>query len=64
MPEFNDRVIAEFRANGGRVDIGGFGTNLVAASRGLRRLPGVRWITAAADLPAATPPTVGLRSQV
>ena len=29
MTEFNDRVIAEFRANGGRVDIGGFGTKLV-----------------------------------
>jgi deazaflavin-dependent oxidoreductase (nitroreductase family) len=29
MTEFNDRVIAEFRANGGRVETGGFGTNLV-----------------------------------
>jgi deazaflavin-dependent oxidoreductase (nitroreductase family) len=29
VSEFNDRVIAEFRANGGRVDTGGFGTNLV-----------------------------------
>jgi deazaflavin-dependent oxidoreductase (nitroreductase family) len=29
MTEFNDRVIAEFRANSGRVETGGFGTNLV-----------------------------------
>lgn len=29
MSEFNDRVIAEFRANGGRVDSAGFGTHLV-----------------------------------
>lgn len=29
MTEFNDRVIAEFRANGGRVETGGFGTKLV-----------------------------------
>lgn len=29
MSEFNDRVIAEFRANNGRVDSAGFGTNLV-----------------------------------
>lgn len=29
MSEFNDRIIAEFRANGGRVVSAGFGTNLV-----------------------------------
>ena len=29
MTEFNDRVIAEFRTNGGCVDTGGFGTKLV-----------------------------------
>jgi deazaflavin-dependent oxidoreductase (nitroreductase family) len=29
MSGINDRVIAEFRTNGGRVDAGGFGTNLV-----------------------------------
>jgi len=29
VSEFNDRVIAEFRENGGRVDTGDFGTSLV-----------------------------------
>ena len=29
MTDSNDLVINEFRAHGGRVDIGGFGTNLV-----------------------------------
>lgn len=29
MSEFNDKIIAEFRANGGRVDSAGFGANLV-----------------------------------
>ena len=29
MSEFNDKVIAEFRANGGRVDSAGFGPHLV-----------------------------------
>lgn len=29
MSDFNDKIIAEFRANGGRVDSAGFGTNLV-----------------------------------
>lgn len=29
MTEFNERIIAEFRANGGRVDTNGFGTGLV-----------------------------------
>jgi deazaflavin-dependent oxidoreductase (nitroreductase family) len=43
MTEFNDRVIAEFRANGGRVDTGGFGTKLVlihsiGARSGLERV--------------------------
>ena len=29
MSQFNDRVVAEFRENGGRVDSAGFGTSLV-----------------------------------
>jgi deazaflavin-dependent oxidoreductase (nitroreductase family) len=29
MSEFNDRIIAEFRANNGRVESAGFGTHLV-----------------------------------
>lgn len=29
MSEFNDKIITEFRANGGRVDSAGFGTHLV-----------------------------------
>lgn len=29
VSEFNEKVIAEFRASGGRVDTGGFGDNLV-----------------------------------
>lgn len=37
MSEFNDKVIAEFRANSGRVDSAGFGTNLVLVhSRGAK----------------------------
>jgi deazaflavin-dependent oxidoreductase (nitroreductase family) len=43
MTEFNDRVIAEFRANRGRVDTGGFGTKLVlihsiGARSGIKRV--------------------------
>ena len=37
MSDFNDRVIAEFRANGGRVDSAGFGSALVLIhTRGAR----------------------------
>ena len=42
MSDFNDKIIAEFRANSGRVDSAGFGTNLVLLhTRGAKTgLPG------------------------
>jgi deazaflavin-dependent oxidoreductase (nitroreductase family) len=54
MSEFNERVIAEFRANGGRVRTGGFGTNLVlihsiGARSGAERVNPARSLTDRAD---------------
>jgi len=49
IAEFNSRVIAEFRANGGRVDSDGFGTNLVLI-RSLGARSGVERVTPVVSL--------------
>jgi deazaflavin-dependent oxidoreductase (nitroreductase family) len=76
MSEFNDKVIAEFRANGGRVDSAGFGTHLVllhttGASTGQARVnpamslrEGADWLVVASAMGAPKDPAwaVNLRA--
>ena len=68
MADFNEKIIAEFRANGGRVETLGFGTNLVllhtfGAQSGTERVNPVRalrdgdgWLIAASAGGAARDP--------
>jgi deazaflavin-dependent oxidoreductase (nitroreductase family) len=76
VSDFNDRVIAEFRANGGRVDSAGFGSALVlvhtrGARTGLERVnpamslrDGEAWLVVASAMGAARDPAwaVNLRA--
>ncbi|MFQ1002350.1 nitroreductase/quinone reductase family protein [Modestobacter sp. SSW1-42] len=76
MSTFNDKIIAEFRANGGRVDSAGFGTNLVllhtrGAKTGTARVnpamslrDGDDWLVVASAMGAAKDPAwaVNLRA--